>query len=507
MSERLPSNEQKDDIQSLSSGSPDWSIVVDLANNYTLENTREYIQDRFHENLEMFERLGDAHMAELYKSLMDEYPSLRTVELRDEDIDDNANFGRASLSGGSYIPKIAVNFSHKETYIVDKTRELERQLPYGDDRLGSKYFIKRLAFAVGADWKKCAKNLNLMADATFLHEFGHAHDFIENFLKPQYESISGGSRGAEALYRASEIDRANRKEYELQSPDGSFRYLHRHSKEWKKSGWRLRAMGIENYDEYLYARHQYYRDQPDEAYADKFAYDFIMRHYDDYFTSDPRQYNKVYVNSEREIKLDRDFVHILGLKQGLGVEINRLNSERKSVKHITGFLALNMYVGKSVYLYEHGDPKNPGEKWRICRGISEMTLKPVVDKNTGKINHYVFFKDEDGNEYHISRTNKEPEAVACSPDEMAEDLGLKAGDKVQLIKHLSDDARTMDFDEIGKIGQRIIEGVVSRISGDHKKENVLINTCSATLNYPAVRKWKRYYVGDYEILPLPEDTK
>lgn len=522
MSERLPSNEQKDDIQSLSSESPDWSIVANLAHesgdesikyfgHYNSENTREYIQDRFHENLEMFEQLGDAHMAELYKSLMDEHPSLRIVELRDEDIDDNANFGHASPSGSSYVPKIAVNFSHKETYIINKTRELERQLPYGDDRLGSKYFIKRLAFIVGADWKKCAKNLNLMADATFLHEFGHAHDFIENFLKPQYESISGDSRGAEALYKASRIDRANRREYELQSPDGSFQYLHRHSKEWKKSERRLRAMGIENYDEYLYARHQYYRDQPDEAYADKFAYDFILRHYDDYFTSDPRQYNKVYVNNEREMKLDRDFVHILGLKQGLGVEIDRLDDERNSIKHASGFLAFNMYVGKSVYLYENGDPKNPGEKWRICKGISEMTLKPVRDAETGKINHYVFFKDEDGAEYHISRTKEEPEKVVCSPNEMAEELGLKVGDKVQLTEHLDDDARAMEFDKIGRVNTQMIEGEVLRIDGDRKGENVVINyqigNTATGLNYPPVRKWKRWYVGNYEILPLPEDMK
>ncbi len=525
MSERLLSKQEDTPPLSNESSSLDWSIVANMARkdtsgeavksfgNYTPENTRDYIKDRFSENLEMLEKLGDTHTTQLYESLMEEYPQLRIIKLYDEDIDDNAYFSHASPSGknGNYLPRIAFNFSHKETYIVEKTQELERRLPSSDDRLGRKYSAKRLAFTIGADWKKCIKNKNLIADEILLHEFGHAYDFIENFLKPQYESLDGDSRGAEALYRTSKIDRANRREYELQSPDGSYDFLHRHSREWRKSERRLRAMGIENYDEYLYARNQYYRDQPDEAYADNFAYNYIMRHYDDYFTSDPRQYKKVCVGEQREMKLDRDFVHILGLKQGLGVEIDRLDDERKSVKHASGFLAFNMYVGKSVYLYENGDPQNPGEKWRICRGISEMTLKPARDKDTGKINHYVFFKDEDGVEYHISRTKEEPEAVLCSPDEMAEELGLQVGDKVQLIEHLGDDARAIDFDKLGRTNTQMIEGEVLRIDGDHKGENVVINyqigNTATGLNYPPIRKWKRWYVGNYEILPLPDDMK
>ena len=518
MSERLSDKQVN---QSLSE-SPDWSIVSNLAKKqnsehnhnfgqYTTENTRDYIKDRFSENLEMLEQLGDTHIANLYKSLMDEFPQLRIVKLYDEDIDDNANFGHASPRGdnGNYLPKIAFNFSHKETYSIENARDFEEKLPSNDDRLGSKYSTKRLAFAIGADWKKCAKNRNLVADETLLHEFGHAYDFIENFLRPQYESIKGSSRGAEALYRASKIERANRREYELQSPDGSFEFLERSSEEWKKSERRLRAMGIENYDEYLYARHQYYRDQPDESYADEFAYKYILRHYDEYFTHERnRNDDRIYVDSEKEIELDRDFAHILGLKQGLGVEIDRLDSDRKSIKHISGFLAFNMYVGKSVYLYENGDPKNPGEKWRICSGISEMTLKPVRDTETGNIKHYVFFKDENGTEYHISRTKKEPEIVLCSPKEMAEELGLKEGDRVQLIEHLGGDAREMSFDKLGKTLTQMVEGRILSVSGSQRGENAIINyqigNTATGLNYPPKRKWKTWYVDNYEILPLPK---
>lgn len=508
---------------------PDWSILSDLAQEepgtnqktpenfggFDSENTKDYIKDRYSENVRMLEDIGDKHMLQLYSNLMDEYPQLRIVKLFDKDIVANADFWNyyPQPQDGSYFPGIRFNFSHPETYMFRSYEDFREKIPSGDDRLGRRYSIKRLAFSLGVDWKECARNKQLVADEVFLHEFGHAYDFIENYLRPQFDAIEGNNKGAQALFRATRIKRENRSEYERQSPDGCFDYLRRSSPEWRKSERRLRAMGIEDYDEYLYARQQYYRDQPDEAYADKFAYDYITNHYDDYFTSEWDYGDKrAYVNiNKKEIELDRDSVHLLGLKQGLGVEIDRLDAEKKSIKHISGFLALNMYVGKSLYLYENGDPKNPGEKWRICKGISEMTLKPVRNEETGKINHYVFFKDEDGVEYHISRTKEEPESILCSPDEMAKELGLKVGDKVQLIKHLSGDARALDFDELRNINTQMVEGKVLRIDGDHKGENVVINyqigNTATGLNYPPVRKWKRWYVGDYEILPLPEDMK
>lgn len=495
----------------------DWSILSNLAKTpkqsygwFTPDNTKNYIKDRLSDNLDVLEQdVGDSAFLELYEDIVDKYPILRTVILEDEDINDNAYFSLTSMqSDGTYAPLVACNMSHPETYAFDANENLETLSPM-NDRLGTAYFIKRLAFAIGADWKKCAKNVRLNADATILHELGHAHDFLENYLRPEYEKINGDSRGAEALYYAVEAERANRTEFKKHGPNPDGQWLGRSSKEWRKHERRLKAMGIDNYDEYKYAVHQYYRDMPDEAYADQFAYNYIMEHYDKYFTTDKDEHSeRIFVDETKEIELDPDFVHILGLKQGLGVEIDRLDESRKSVKHIKGFLAFNMYVGKSVYLYENGDPKNPGEKWRIARGISEMTLKPIRDEETGNIQHYVFFKDEDGIEYHISRTKDSPEIVDCSPNEMADELGIEVGDKVQLIEHLENDARTLDSNKRKNLLNQIIEGVVLRIDGDRANDNVVINyqigNTATGLNYPPKRKWKTWYVGNYEILPLPK---
>ena len=472
----------------------------------TPENTRDYFNDRYSENLEMLEQLGDSHIAEVYRSLMEEYPELRIVKLYDDDdMDDNAFFSGDQDVDGMHIPIIGFNFSHKEAYTIEKTREFEHRRPSRDDRLGRKYATKRLAFEVGADWKKCVKNKNLTVDEVLLHEFGHAHDLINNFFRPEYDYYADSVR---ALCSALNLSFAERTEYMLQSPDGVFEDgLGRHSPEWRMSERRLRAMGIENYDEYLYAVHQYYRDQPDEAYADQFAYDYIMRHHDDYFTHDPAQYDKVYVNREQEMKLDRDFVHILKLHQGLGVEIDKLDDDFNSVEHITGFLATNMYVGKGVYLYENGDHKNCGEKWRICSGISDISMRSTRNEETGEIDSHVFFKDIDGIEYHINTTGEEPEVIASSPEEMMEDLGLQVGDKVQLIEHLPRDADYDDMIDLAKTDsrlERLREGVVAK-----SDDGVMIECLDKDgepffLDCQPVREWKRWYISNYEVLPLPQ---
>lgn len=517
MGERLPSDFEKsnEDESGLN-----WSVLSGLAKNtdrngqkfgfFTPENTEKYVKDRFFENIAMLENnVGNEHFVDLYKNIMAEFPTLRMVAVSDENIDDNAYFSSAHSSNGSYIPEVACNLSHPETYVFEASDKLEN-LQATDDRLGTVYFIKRLAFAVGADWKSCARNVKLNADATLLHELGHAYDFIENYLRPEFEKLSGNSRGAEALYHAIEIGRANRLEYKKRGPNPDGNWIGRKSERWREHEYRLKAMGIDNYDEYLYAVHQYYRDMPDESYADRFAYDYIMRHYDEYFTTDKAELSeRILVDKTKEIALDPDFVHILGLKQGLGVEVDRLDEDRKSIKKIAGFLATNMYVGKSIYLYENGDPKNPGEKWRICKGISDIRLKPVKNEQTGKLEHYIFFRDDNGTEYHISRTKKEADIIDGAPNEMAADLGLTVGNKVQLIEHLSDDARNLSQNSLKNANPSLIEGHIIRIDGNDVGADVVVGYQggagqSIRLNYPAKRKWKTWYIGNYEVLPMPK---
>ena len=143
----------------------DWSILSNLAKTpkqsygwFTPDNTKNYIKDRLSDNLDVLEQdVGDSAFLELYEDIVDKYPILRTVILEDEDINDNAYFSLTSMqSDGTYAPLVACNMSHPETYAFDANENLETLSPM-NDRLGTAYFIKRLAFAIGADWKNAPK--------------------------------------------------------------------------------------------------------------------------------------------------------------------------------------------------------------------------------------------------------------------------------------------------------------------------------------------------------------
>lgn len=497
---------------------PDWSILEELANKpsnqaeredafytgqFNIKNTREYFRNRYENNLEFLEQFNDNHTIELYKTLMDEFPVLRCVELKnDSDHPDNASFSPAKIDGGQYHPIIKYNFSERNKYRIKNSGELENTIPSCDSRLGRKISLKRLSLKVGADWRECAKNEFLSPDEILLHEFGHAYDFIENYIRPEYESLQNNNRGPIALYNALDKDSANRRDYKLMSPTCNEICIHRGDPTLKKYEQRLKAMGINNYDEYRIAIHQSYRDMKDETYADNFAHNFILKHYDDYFTeSDNFDDKRIHIDKNKTRELDEDFVHILGIKQGLGVEINRLNGDNVS-KTISGFLATNFYVGKSVYLYESGDPKNPGGKWQICSNISNIYLTPIHDESTKEIKPIVTFTDEDGTYYHINRSQKEPETITASAKEMFEDFSAIPNDVVQLIYHQTKDAREPDGNNYHA---RIVK---AKITSHPNDDNLIMEYSGDSHSVSLYRKWKTYYCNDggneYEILPLPK---
>lgn len=495
-------------------GGPDWSVVSNLAKGNIIDTeadistyerrlpdrelVKDYTRDRFSQNLELLEKVGNQHFIDLYQDLMSEYPQLRMVELHDGYDDDNAGFANMGMSDSPdfYCPKVLFNFTNSEQYAINTEKE-DAEIWSNDERLGRKYSVKRLALQVGANWKKCAKSKKLIADEILLHEFGHAYDFIENYLRPEYDSCPGDNRGAQALYFANKRNRANRDEYLSLGPDMG--------QDFALNERRDRAMGINNREERRYAIHQYYRDMPDEAYADNFAADYIKQHFDDYFTNDKsKQHERILIEKDRPVDLDPDFVHILGLKQGVGVEITKVK-DGKAGDNVKGFLATNVYNGKNIYLYENGDPKDPGQKLRICKGaVSGLELRTNWAED-GQPEHYIFFSDETGARYNISRSGDTPPKVHCSPLEMAEELGFKNGSKIQLLEHLHQDARELRLSKVDKKINSILDATVISADGELASDHAIIaykyEGKKVRLRYPITRKWKTYYIGDYEILP------
>ena len=71
-------------------------------------------------------------------------------------------------------------------------------------------------------------------------------------MRLEYENTNGENKGPEALYNARKRDRANRQEYTMRSPDDGLDYLPRSSDKWRQAERRLHAMGINNYEEYIF---------------------------------------------------------------------------------------------------------------------------------------------------------------------------------------------------------------------------------------------------------------
>lgn len=502
---------------------PRASDEEQLRHIFTPENVKNYEKDRYDQNLEMLEDIGNTHLTELYRNLMDEYPELRKVVLINQEYwdkpnesgqkvpFDNACFNMAhNLNPGArtdekdYVPAVLFNFSHPENY-VKRWGGLLPQSESDGCSYGALYYIKRFAFETGTDWRECAKNSRFGIDTVLLHEFGHAHDYLRREMDLANKNSSAGI-SAEVISRIAGEKMAEEAEEESRSPFGGLAEDAQGDDAWGAIRNRLKIMGINNKEECHYAYQQSYRDRPAEKYADDFAYGYMTKnHFEDYFT-DRRVLGdeRILLKQDSETKLDLDYVHILGLRAGLGVEIGKVENgkvkERKA-----GFLAQNIYDGKSLYLYENGDPKNPGQKTRIS-GVNNLTLRTHRDPETGRIRRKVVFSNQNGEEYNINRSKDEPPEIRRTIDDLMNDYSLEIGDQVQFLAHRrKDKSRLQSYNHINQVMDMKI--VARHSAGTGWDALILENEDGREVELPAAgltSKWKTYNFAHYEILPLGE---
>ena len=91
---------------------------------------------------------------------------------------------------------------------------------------------------------------------------------------------------------------------------------------------------------------------------------------------------------------------------------------------------------------------------------------------------------------------------------MVEDLGLKSGDKIQLIKHLPlDDARDLLLEDVeDEELHRLLYGRIEKSNNSIaiSTDNSNADDFRYSLDSPITRKWKTYFIDDYEVIPLPK---
>ena len=406
----------------------------ELAREIRPENVRDYGKDRVEENLEMLEQVGNPQMVELYKKVIEENPQLCVVKLVDEDIDGNAFFERTmrDTTTGQVMPMVRFNFSHPETYRLKATETWDLGRKDDDKKMGIRYAMKSLALKVGASWRRCAQNKKLTTGMVFLHEMGHAQDFIDNYLVPEYMSREGMPVGQKM---AESVLAANEKAVAASEQD---------------------ARSHPAQDDSLMAGVVAYREMPVERYADDFAMDFFRRHREEYFVEEefsekPAKEKakeslrnlafgeeRVRVEWGRELPLDADFVHLLGLTKGSSVKIEPVVAPApEPTKYdlhegdygIYGYEESKRFDAEGNYvrpkharseLGKHGKLGGEGELMttlaeggaiylssqeravRVCENASGLRYVSRRDEE-GRLLVEVYFDDEDGRKYRVER--------------------------------------------------------------------------------------------------------
>lgn len=393
------------------------------------ENTRDYGKDRTEENIGMLEEIGSP-LVDMYKKVVEEYPQLCVVKLINED-GDNAFFKEAvkDTTTGQIMPAIRFNFSHSDTYRLNLIDTLSSKNDDSTIKPGIRYTMKMLALRTGADWEKCARNKKMATSLAFLHEMGHAQDYIDNYLVPEYvgrEGMSAGERMAGSV--AAALDKLKTTKDEES------------------------ALIMNRLNSSAERRYRVYRDMPYEEHADNFATDYMTEHYDDFFIVEERPSDlkeaagakakealkkftsgedRVRVQFGREVPMDEDFVYLMGLNAGNRIRVTPMYVPEKEPSPydiregdygMHGYEESKIYDENGVYIAPQHAPKqvhaherisgegkavtsvregaplyihdsSEQEAARICERVVGLRYVPSRDPETGKIVNKVLFND------------------------------------------------------------------------------------------------------------------
>lgn len=268
----------------------------------------EYLQDRSADNIELIEQHPKTHyLLPVYEQLIEDYPMLKSVKFVHVNTDHGMGtrfsyIGQSprdnSERGYTGIPELQYDFDKApDTFMIENIPKDAPSTPEENDARNKSVVFEGLANALGMPVDELCKNQKLTSAFVFLHELGHAHDFIANTLAADdydfaYGGVSEGRFGAaQAAWR--ERNRADLGAYPLPKTYKQIAARNKSYEERKKILYEdfleyrsnLDAAGIDTsgldrgyfYDvDYQLTRR--YRDGSLEKYADNFAIQFITKH-------------------------------------------------------------------------------------------------------------------------------------------------------------------------------------------------------------------------------------
>lgn len=507
----------------------------------TPEKMTKYDDVQRRHNVFLLKKLGRGFLADAYKNVVQEYPQLLNVRLVDKNIQGNAFFESHALDeNGDIVPQVSMNFQETDTYLRPETvRE--------GDNFGMDYVLNMIALKTGARPSDIMRNERLVSTFVMMHELGHALDFKVNYLDPARQS---GLSDSDALIAAVGLNSMHRLRDMMGKPipgqvGGNLQETSRAFRN------RLRAFGIDanNMDEVVTADKASYREMSSESYADEFAANYIMRHYDDFFEQPDRKKvrREKIVTQIGETLCVTPNIEVLGLRGGRGVRFTLADMvpdpEYGGYKmapvpgevSFGGFLNRAVKAGEPMSINLDGDPING----RVDDStIVQNAFVRYYEDKTGKVQHETYIQTIDpyadreqlkrmtGLEllqnsilYKVETVDEEPREIGCSIEEMTGNLRIGVGSKVMLMKQALDPS-TAHLAQV-RMGD-FIAGVVSEPIQVGKQVILEDSALEPNLNDGTVdpdfmiggntsrvvdmfRKWNSYYLKTensiYEVIP------
>jgi hypothetical protein len=407
-------------------GSNDVTNLTDEADLYlgntkkdiTFENTREYWKDRIQENLNLLYSKGP-HLVEVYTDIVAKDPQLKIVKLTDEDVVRNAYFCNSSVKDGQLIPEIAFNFNNQETYI--------------DSNL--EYLLRQIAIQIGAKYEDIKDNKKLVTTFVLLHEFGHARDFIDNYLKP---SENKGKKPIAEVLKNATTEKSKRRLRDLMTLPAPTHIDWSKEEDRKKYRRRLETFGIKADKHGNISRDQIkivssiaYREMSSESIADSFAIDYITKHRRKYFLSLGEQDDHSgRIKTGGEIMMEDKDIILSGIRDGNSITIKKIAQEGDSRVPIgyteTGFLDGQLALGESLRLVQDIDDL----RFTQTSPLTMMSRRMLTDGRT-----LFIAKTLSGATYEVIRNQAvKPKQIQKTVEEINKALNLRGGSEVIIMK-------------------------------------------------------------------------
>ncbi|MBQ3309546.1 hypothetical protein IJG78_02615 [Candidatus Saccharibacteria bacterium] len=485
-----------------------------------------YLVDRSARNQEIIKKAGkdaESIIGPAYASICEEVPGLRCVKIVDDDIECNAHF--SSTDGQNIVPVVHFNLSNIDTYIRgDKDKLSDEDRAHIDSQM---LLLKEIALQTGAKPRDVLSNRNLVATFVFMHELGHAYDFLKNDLGVGAEEMKKGGISQQAFDQAQRKTAYEWNQEDLKTPfpkllkekprkDASGKITAEeqnrvdeiNSRRMRRLRGRFEAMGIDlsDPDALRVAAAKAYRRKPSETFADNFARKYISQHRDEFFGEGP---DKIPTTTGKTWNMAPENVDVLGAFAGKNVIFTEL-SKNGDGERIDGFLLRNLKIGNEVELNLNGDPNDDrDENTQSLPKIKRVGIHPILQekeingRRIQKTVNKIFIQTEDGRTFSMASGQREPQEIDESPENLMELLRLEDGTSIQLLR-LRTKGENEGYNGEGEVLSGRLSGAIELGHGVHlDKKGSSISTSRVDRIY---RTWKTWHIETgssiYEVLPI-----